>query len=99
MTEYVKPKLLSNNDHQYYAHLCGKSPREGLPCEKCPVETHINCMRDHTIRTGLEPAMARGLSEDEALKAYWEFVPEFVAWSMKHEGEDGNDATDQTRIV
>jgi len=88
VTEYVKPKLLSNNDHEYYVHLCGKSPREGLPCEDCPLEKRINCMRDHTVKAGIEPAMAMGLSEDEALRAYWEAVPVVVALSMKHEEDN-----------
>lgn len=84
--EYVKPNLLTNNDHEYYVHICGRSPREGLKCDSCPIETRIRCLRDHTTYDDLRPIMARGCDEDEACRIYWEAAPAFVIMHNKKRG-------------
>ena len=77
MDEYVEPKLLTELEHKHYTHICGKSPREGLLCD-CPRETQLKCLRGHTTQQSLIGLKRQGLSEKEALKAYWQGVPEFI---------------------
>lgn len=88
MSGYVEPLVLSDEEHGWYTHLCGFTPRQGLGCDDCPDEEQVRCMREHTTESSLAAAMSGGLTRDEALRAYWEFIPTYIG-IMRGAGVEG----------
>ena len=81
-TEYVEPKVLSEEEHDAYVHICRQAPP--LDCSNCPREKRIACMRNHTTETSLN-FLPNHMTREEKLRAYWMFIPEFIGVELRAE--------------
>ena len=88
MSGYVEPLVLGDEEHEWYTHLCGFTPQQGLDCDECSDEERVRCMREHTTELSLAAAMHGELSREEALRAYWEFMPTYIR-IMRGAGVEG----------
>jgi len=80
-TEYVRPKVLSEEEHEEYLHICGQT--SPINCDDCPWDKRIACMRDHTTETSL--MFLNHMNREEKLRIYWMFVPEFIGIGRRAE--------------
>lgn len=79
---YVRPKVLTEEEHEEHVHLCGLIPP--VNCIGCPVVTQIACLREHTTDTSLARFPA-SMSLEERLLAYWKGIPLFVGEEVSEE--------------
>ncbi len=80
--EYVVPKVLSEEEHDAYVHICGEVPP--FNCGDCPRDKRIACMRDHTTETSLS-SLPDLMTREEKLRAYWALIPEFIGVELRAE--------------